>query len=48
MGLALRLRTDPKMTLYGRTMLKIKINSEWVESTDNDCVMTANLMNNKL
>jgi hypothetical protein len=28
------------MTLYGRTMLKIKIDSDWVESTDNDLVMS--------
>jgi hypothetical protein len=30
---------DPKMSLYGRMMLKIKM-SDWVESTDNDSVMS--------
>jgi hypothetical protein len=32
--------TDPKMSLYGRTMLKIEM-SDWVESTDNDSDMSA-------
>jgi hypothetical protein len=30
---------DPKMTLCGRTMLKID-DSDWVEGTDNDSVMS--------
>jgi hypothetical protein len=30
---------DPKMSLYGRTMLKIKNDGDWVESTD-DSVMS--------
>jgi hypothetical protein len=30
--------TDPKMSLNGRAMFKIKM-SDWVESTDNDSVM---------
>jgi hypothetical protein len=31
---------DPKMSLYGRTMLKIRIDNDWVESTDNDSVIS--------
>jgi len=42
--------TDPKMTLYGRTMLKIKMIvtgwRAWI--TIQLRVTTANLMNNKL
>ena len=30
--------TNPKMTFYGRTMVKIKMISDWV--TDNDSVMS--------
>jgi hypothetical protein len=28
------------MILYGKTMLKIKDDSDWVESTDNNLVMS--------